>query len=161
VAFGCTPRGTLLSFTVMPHTYRDGFWDPNEVRESPPMVNRSEDEGRTWSGPEPIDASSIPVASKHYYGRTHALPDGTLLLNVRRCWGAHRGKLGYLLPRNCASYLIRSRDDGRTWGDASLISREDGPEGSTLGGIHIDGSLVDAAPVRLASGKLVAALSRH
>ena len=55
--------------------------------------------------------------------------------------------MSFLTPedRTTGSFILRSRDDGRTWGDATLVSKP------------VDG---ETSLVRLSSGKLLAALRR-
>jgi Neuraminidase (sialidase) len=123
-AFGCSAAGTMIVGYVLPHAYREGVWQAGEVRDSPIIVSRSEDGGVTWSDAATIDHSAIPEPSVHPNGRIVQLPDGTLLMNILTCWAADGGELGYNRERGFASYLLRSRDDGRTWGEPSLIGRD-------------------------------------
>lgn len=124
-AFGRTRRGTLVLgfWRAGLQRYRD---DPLEgpvwTTENPPgqgevaafFTTRSEDGGRTWSEPRPHLSELLFMSSG--YGRVLELPDGTLLMSI---YGAPRE------PREGVrhlSVLLRSRDDGRTWGDESLVA---------------------------------------
>lgn len=134
VAFGCSRKGTFLVSYVLPHKYADGSWDRSTIPRSVIYLTRSEDGGCSWSEPAPIDAASISAPSLNPYGRIIQIPDGTLLMPVYVFWpqpGVTR--LSWSDSRRTrGSFLLRSRDDGRTWGGASLISRDNHGETSLL-----------------------------
>jgi hypothetical protein len=70
------------------------------------------------------------------------MPDGTVLMS---CYGkAATGIPGSLANGESSTYLLRSHDDGRTWGEPSLICPASG----------------EAAVTRLANGDLLAAARR-
>ena len=79
-------------------------------------IYRSDDEGQTWH-PSQID-QTVELEGRSYaigWGENsgpHQLADGTILCS------------GYisLAPGHPRAYLLRSRDGGRTWGDASCIA---------------------------------------
>jgi len=75
---------------------------------------RSADGGRTWSAPRPLGAEGGDDGLAAY-GRIGVLPDGTALLTGFRARNAHEDK--------SASVVVRSRDNGRTWGDESIVAR--------------------------------------
>lgn len=147
VAFGCTREGTLLVSYVYPHAYADGPWDRSVLPTGPVYLTRSDDGGATWSQEEEIDTSSIDAPRFNPYGRIFQLPDGTLLMPIYVSWPKEGKPMSFDRPadRTTGAYILRSRDDGRTWGDATLISKS------------LDG---EAALERLPSGRLLAALRR-
>ena len=76
------------------------------------LVARSTDNGKTWS-PDPVQVPLPPGLDKVYCSaRIMRLPDGTLLLPV---YGRTDG------VKNYASAVVRSTDNGATWGDGVLI----------------------------------------
>jgi hypothetical protein len=72
---------------------------------------RSTDGGNTWEGP--IKSPVPPEYGESPYGKIVQLPDGTALLAVYYGSKAHAGALVY-----------RSKDDGQTWGDPSVIAKD-------------------------------------
>jgi hypothetical protein len=70
---------------------------------------RSTDGGNTWEGP--IKSPISPEYGESPYGKIVQLPDGTALLNV------YYGSKPHL-----AALVYRSKDDGQTWGDPSVIA---------------------------------------
>jgi len=84
---------------------------------------RSEDGGHAWS-PCEIDWDSFapPACPRRGFGETSgvvAVPDGRLAIS---CFAL---KQEPQTVYDWNAYLIRSADDGRTWGDASLITHTD------------------------------------
>lgn len=76
------------------------------------LVARSNDNGMTWE-PEPVEVPPPPGLDKVYCSsKILCLPDGTLLLPV---YGRTDG------VKNYACGLVRSTDNGRTWGDGTRI----------------------------------------
>ncbi len=88
----------------------DGSWSDVEG----PWVLRSRDGGASWEkSPRLVDSNPLPRA-----GTSDAileLPDGTLLMGI---YGADPGS------GVCRAYLVRSRDEGDNWGEATLIARD-------------------------------------
>lgn len=146
VAFGCTREGTLLVSYVLPHSYADGAWDRSVIPEGPVYLSRSDDGGTTWNQEE-MDTGAIDAPRLNPYGRIVQLPDDTLLMPIYVSWPKEGKPMSFLTPedRTTGSFILRSRDDGRTWGDATLVSKP------------VDG---ETSLVRLSSGKLLAALRR-
>jgi len=91
--------------------YRGEAFDPSVGGVFPYFV-RSADGGNTWSAKRPLQVA--PLGSAVLYGRIITLPDGTALMPI---YGS--------MPEEdiCWSALLRSRDDGRTWADLSLIAK--------------------------------------
>lgn len=103
---------------------------------------RSEDEGTSWRACE-VRWGSFASADRNMrgYGETNgatSLADGTLVLS---CF-AHRSPM--LTVRDWGSYIIRSVDGGRTWGDATFVVPTDEvsylqlPDGRLLGFARVD-----------------------
>jgi hypothetical protein len=100
-----------------PERYRERIPTPAEVR-----VTRSRDAGLTWETPAPLGIPALQ--SSNPYGKIVALADGTLVLPI---YGPPQadllGERGRDLPGDSScSYLVRSRDDGATWGEPSVIA---------------------------------------
>ena len=96
----------------------------------------SSDGGRTWS----IRRLDVPLAIAASFGGILRLDDGTLLLNVygARRRGTFRHEAG----------LLRSRDDGRSWGDYTVIGATADPDGGPA-------RLNETSVAQLADGRLV------
>jgi hypothetical protein len=87
-------------------------------------LRTSEDNGETWSGPQQIPITDYEYGSP--YGRIVQLKEGTLLANIY-VWARKaepEGKPSAPKRSHYASYVYRSRDSGRTWGDPSLIAED-------------------------------------
>jgi len=117
-AFGLTGSGIL----VLAY-HRQGSYDSNGIFAPyldlvEMMVTRSTDSGKTWEKPRRMNLT--PLLKHSPYGRILALPDGMLLMPV---YGKNSGKLSCekACPEVCLSYVVRSRDDGMTWEDPSVI----------------------------------------
>lgn len=84
----------------------------------PCWVCRSEDGGRTW---EQTEGFPPPEGHKHIipFGKIVHLPDGALAAA-----GYAMKEEGGELSRGC--FLLRSEDDGRTWGEHTLIAANRG-----------------------------------
>ena len=108
-ALGVSQRGTLLLSYHRQCSYDEQgrYLDRNHSsaqRRVEVMVTRSEDAGLTWEKPAPMDVEPLRTGSA--FGKIASLADGTLLMAVYRE----------------DSYLVRSHDDGKSWGDPSLIA---------------------------------------
>ena len=127
-ACGSTPAGTLIvayhrtgcydtAGNYRHERYRDSPAPPAEVR-----VTRSHDAGLTWAPPALLAVPALPVSNP--YGKIVTLGDGTLALPL---YGPPQPDLLGARFREVpadgyCSYLLRSRDDGVTWGDPSVIA---------------------------------------
>jgi len=77
----------------------------------------SKDNGRTWSKPvrdETIKKFYASGGAVSPYGKIAQLPDGTVLMAVYFDFYGDRGH---------ESWLFRSRDNGKTWGEPALIAK--------------------------------------
>ena len=120
-ALGVSKEGALvLGYHVQGCYDIEGKYMP-EMGKADTAVTRSHDGGRTWEKPFPL--SYAPLNGRSPFGKILTLPDGTLLMPI---YGRRTGRLpGEERTRSegaCCSYLLRSRDGGRTWGDASLVA---------------------------------------
>jgi hypothetical protein len=115
-----------------------GRYDPRLRKPTSTWVTRSQDGGKTWSESAQIDVSDIGWGSP--YGRILTLPDGTMLMPV---YGGPVRRPGEKAEDSDHGYLYRSTDDGKTWKRYATP----GP-----------GRFNETALVRLASGKLLAAM---
>ena len=121
-AFGVSGQGTLVLLYHRQHNY-DGegnYQGRVEVADRRPVVimaSRSLDGGLTWEEPYPLSIDALPSGSP--YGKIVASADGTLLASIYNCqaWAAERSGQSF-----DSSYLVRSHDDGLTWGEPSLIA---------------------------------------
>jgi sialidase-1 len=108
-ALGVMKDGTLVLAYGEAHSYRpDGSFD---LKAGPYILHKvtSPDQGKTWSAKEPIDP---PFPSPSPYGKIIVLSDGTALLSV------------YQMPSDAAR-ILRSKDQGKTWGDFSRLPGHD------------------------------------
>ncbi len=109
-------------------------------------LHRSTDEGETWQSLdvpwEQFERDKRPDVERGF-GETNGvleLPDGTLLLVC--C--SYRSPIDAYTDFN--AYIIRSTDDGRTWGDATFLLNTDEvellllPDGKILGFARLDTS---------------------
>ncbi len=124
-AFGVTGDGTLVLAYHRQGNYDEaGNWlrrAASEARRVEIMVTRSHDSGLNWETPYPLGVDLL--ASGSPYGKIVALQDGTLLMPI------YAGPVAALLGSHASavtgdgdcSYLVRSHDDGATWGEPSLI----------------------------------------
>ncbi len=121
-AFGVSSQGTLVLLHQREHRYDAGgnyqvglpISNPKPVAL---MATRSVDNGLTWEKPYPLSFDSLATAS--FFGKVVSLDDGTLLAPVYNS-RPRAGLPGD--PQFDTSYLLRSRDDGRTWGGLSQIA---------------------------------------
>jgi len=125
-AFGVTAGGTLVMAYHRQGNYDEqGNWrrrDDMEASRVEIRVTRSQDGGLTWEQPYPLGVDLLQSGSP--YGKIVALADDTLLMPiygrpVPALLGSHAAAVKG--DGDC-SYLVRSHDDGVTWGEPSLIA---------------------------------------
>ena len=122
-AFGTSTTGAWLlaywqaSVNCYPLDAETGerTWNvPTEVASDDLFIVRSSDRGAHWTTPMPYRSKLLRWCSP--FGRIVASADGTLLLAA---YGPPRTSSD---NKRFDSIIIRSHDDGRTWGEESLVS---------------------------------------
>jgi hypothetical protein len=120
-ALGILPSNEILVVFKKDSRYRvDGTFD-DTIGSSQCMVTTSPYHGEQWTEPRPFGLSSMTNCTP--YGKIVSLEDGTLALNVYGPYIQEATGMGQVredLPHY--SYLVRSRDNGKTWEDPSLIA---------------------------------------
>ncbi len=148
-AIGLSPAGTvILSYHRTGCYDEQGNYASQRRRDSDVpvevMVTRSFDDGLTWEQPRTLGVPALQTSSP--FGKIVTLPDSTLLMAT---YGRPREEIvdsranGIPEGHNCA-YLVRSTDDGATWGNPTLISADEEP-----------------GLVALPNGELIVALRRN
>ncbi|MEZ4865088.1 MAG: sialidase family protein [Caldilineaceae bacterium] len=124
-AFGVTHSGVLvLSYHRQGNYDEAGNWRRREAMEERRveiMVTRSQDRGLTWTTPAPLGVELLAAGSP--FGKIVTLNDGTLLLPIyaRPIDALLGSRAGDMTGDGDCSYLVRSHDEGVTWGEPSLI----------------------------------------
>lgn len=120
-AVGQMPDGTIVVAYAEARTYdAQGKFDRN-VGEYHFFFRRSTDGGKTWGEKQPLYTGAIRNGSP--YGHIILLSDGTALMSLYgRRDPAWQGPPEVSDPARYLVGLVRSRDNGQTWGDFSLIS---------------------------------------
>ncbi len=140
-AFGVTPSGRiLLGFHHQASYTGDGIYTPT-FGLARDMQVYSDDEGLTWSAFKNLWLGDNESTSP--FGRIIRLQDGSYLQNV---YGRHASAVPNM-PEPSESvrdyaYVVRSTDEGATWGDPSLIAAGHNETGLIQ---LADGSLLAAA----------------
>jgi hypothetical protein len=138
-ALGQARDGSLVVAYLRLAKYDDkGRYNPKLDKPDTTWVTRSADGGKTWGKSLPIDVSDIGWGSP--YGKILTLADGTMLLAI---YGGPVRAPGQKVADSDNSYLYRSTDNAKSWKRYATI----GAKGFN-----------ETALVRLASGKLLAAL---
>ena len=119
-AVGVTAVGRLLLGFHHQGSYTpEGRYDPSLKRAR--CMTMYSDDGLTWTEPRPLGIEGLESVSP--YGRIVLLYDGTYLMNV---YGRYAESVPGMdgVPRDARdySYVVRSRDGGKTWSDPSLIA---------------------------------------
>ena len=130
-AFGAALDGTLLVCFIKGDFYVNGAYEPERTRDRPIRLHltRSTDAGQTWT---PAEILTIPRQEEWSgasgsgsdtsyqvpspYGKMLTQEDGTILLHY---YLSQSGK-----NRKHASFLLRSRDGGRSWQGPATIAEE-------------------------------------
>lgn len=121
-ALGQLKDGTiLLSYVILRGYDESGVKFKKPGRSGRPFdgvyIVRSYDGGRTWTKPErseAIHAFYNDQGAVSPFGKIVQLPDGTVLMSVYFEFHDERG---------FQTYLFRSRDNGRTWDDPTLVGK--------------------------------------
>jgi len=118
-ALGQLADGTiLLAYAVLSGYEADGQRLPEDVSKwvfDGVYIMRSKDKGKTWTKPElspEIHAFYAGRGAVSPYGKIIQLGDGTVIMAVYFDFFDGRGN---------QSYIFRSRDGGKTWGEPSLV----------------------------------------
>ena len=114
---GVMSDGTVVMAYAEASTYdEEGKWDTGRGKYALYYVY-STDHGRTWSDKIPLCPEVFHSGSP--YGRIIALRDGTALMQV---YTSHRSLLAPVSAEGRHTGIVRSTDNGRTWGDWSLVA---------------------------------------
>ncbi len=121
-AFGISSQGTFVLLYQREHRYdADGNYQGGLPTFNPKpialMATRSLDNGLTWEEPNPQSFDSLARVS--FFGKVVSLNDGTLLAPLYNSRSSADEQSEQMVD---TAYLIRSQDDGRTWGDISQIA---------------------------------------
>jgi Neuraminidase (sialidase) len=113
VASGVTRDGSVMvaavSYTWNGERYTTDGWIART------WFLKSNDAGRTWS--KPVEVNSGPLGWAYPFGHILEESDGTLLL------GGYGGPLPRVTEGPQTSFVVRSRDGGKTWIDPVEIAR--------------------------------------
>ena len=113
-AVGQAPDGTVvLAYHAQGSYDEDGSW-ARQLRRVQMRVTWSHDGGVTWEEPQPLNYA--PMEKHSAYGHIVNLPDGAMLLPI---YGGNIEETG---GTGNHAYILRSHDNGRTWGEPSLIA---------------------------------------
>lgn len=120
-AFGITPKGRLLlGFYNLANYTGEGVWKSSMGLDRD-LQTYSDDGGVTWSKFTRLKLGEMEETSP--YGRISCLDDGTYIQCV---YGGYSSAVPNMPKQDKAvtefAYLIRSKDEGATWGDPSLIA---------------------------------------
>ena len=138
---GVMSDGTVVMAYAEASTYNDeGVWDTSRGKYAMFYVY-SNDNGRTWSEKAELCPDLFHAGSP--YGRIISLRNGTALMQIYTWQDQAGSAAGERTPvsSRCVG-VVRSTDNGRTWGDWSVVARE-----------YNEISLVE-----LADGRIVAAM---
>ncbi len=92
---------------------KDGSWGHN-LRRVQMRLTCSHDGGVTWEPSQPLNYKPMEKCSA--YGRICTLTDGTMLLPI------YGSVIGTSEQTNDHAYILRSYDNGQTWGEPTLIA---------------------------------------
>jgi len=113
-ASGVLSDGTIL-FGAVSYTWEGERYSTKGWKASA-YVLASKDDGATWSPPVPVDAA--PFAWAYPFGSILKLEDGILVM------AGYGGDLPYKADGPQTAFVVRSRDGGRSWGNAAVIARD-------------------------------------
>ena len=110
-------KARLQAYEEAPDDSGLDYVPSDEKRRRPAPATRyclSADGGRTWGEEQVYTSEHLSLASP--YGRIIRGPDGELLMCLYGC--AREAREGY----RDLTLLVRSRDEGHTWGDESVVA---------------------------------------
>ena len=121
-AFGISSQGTFVLLYQREHRYdAEGNYQAGLPIPNPKpialMATRSLGNGLTWEEPVPLSFDSLARVS--FFGKVVSLDDGTLLAPLYNSRSSADEQSEQMVD---TAYLVRSQDDGRTWGDISQIA---------------------------------------
>ena len=120
-AVGLTPTGRII---VAYH--RQGSYDFDqkyraELNNAQCRATYSDDLGRTWNSPFPLGVAGLETCSP--YGRIVQAENGDLLMSVYGRYAASvSGATSVRSDARDYAYLVRSSDDGASWGEPVLLA---------------------------------------
>jgi len=126
-AVGQAPDGTvILAYHAQGSYNADSSW-AGHLCHVQMRVIRSRDGGVTWEASQPLNYTAMEKHSA--YGHIVNLPDDTMLLPI---YGSRIGTTDISLSAGGQrggtrdhAYLLRSHDNGQTWGEPALIAEGD------------------------------------
>jgi Neuraminidase (sialidase) len=113
-ASGVLADGTIV-FGAVSYTWDGERYSTNGWKASSHVLT-SRDGGATWSAPVRVDAA--PFAWAYPFGTILELDDRTLVM------AGYGGDLPYKTDGPQAAFVVRSRDRGKSWGEAAVIARD-------------------------------------
>ena len=117
---GVMPDGTVVMAYAEASTYNDeGKWDTSRGKYTLYYVY-STDNGRKWTDKIPLCPDLFHSGSP--YGRIITLRDGTALMQIYGSQHAFLKPTQALAKQNAS--IVRSTDNGRTWGDLSIVAKD-------------------------------------
>jgi hypothetical protein len=119
-ALGVASDGTIIVAYHWQGSYTpEGKWDPASNRVDTRIV-RSYDGGRTWTDDELLGYTRINSASP--FGKIRNINDTLFMPIYTGPTIGNTEKAVKVDPPTCPTYLLRSTDNGRTWGDPILVA---------------------------------------
>lgn len=120
-ALGVSPHGILvLAYHVQGNYDSQGRYKLGVGRVDT-YQTRSHDGGRTWENPHPLSYTSLNGRSP--FGKIVTLPNGTMLMPIYgKRTGVVPGEQEFRSKTGSYSYILRSRDEGVSWGDPSVVA---------------------------------------
>lgn len=126
-AFGVAADGTLVLAYIVAYGYPPNKSEEelrrigtvNFLRSSGIYIVRSRDHGATWDPPSMIDVFKGPYPSP--YGKIATLDDGSMLMTLYTKDDFKGVPMPTPGPAANYAYAMRSTDNGKTWGDLTLL----------------------------------------
>jgi len=117
-AVGVTREGTLVVAYHVQGCYDEQGRHDRRLGNMDTFIIRSHDGGHSWERPRKLDFEALNGRSP--YGLMVSFPDGTLGMCI---YGMPIGDDRPWEVPEYFTYLLRSTDGGRTWGDPSLVAQ--------------------------------------